>query len=88
VASEFGYGSKQIRVEAEHENMLIVLVEHERAIREHEIEKREREIRLGHWRISSGPCSGDSCYRNWQFASFNEQSNSGIEREREARGFA
>jgi hypothetical protein len=28
-------------VEAEHESMLIVLVEHERAIREHEIEKRE-----------------------------------------------
>jgi hypothetical protein len=42
VASEFGYGPKQIRVEAEHENMLTVLVEHERAIREHEIEKRER----------------------------------------------
>jgi hypothetical protein len=83
VASEFGYGPKQVRVEAEHENMLTVLVEHERAIRE-----RDREIRLGYWRISSGPCSGDSGYQNWQFASFNEQSNSGIERESEARGFA
>jgi hypothetical protein len=29
-------------VETEHENMLTVLVEHERAIRESEIEKRER----------------------------------------------
>jgi hypothetical protein len=27
-------------------------------------------------------------YRNWQFASFNKQSNSRIERERETRGFA
>jgi hypothetical protein len=65
VVSEFGYGPKQVRVEAEHENMLTILVEHERAIREREIEKREREIRLGHWRISSGSCSGDSGYRNW-----------------------
>jgi hypothetical protein len=73
-------------VEVEHENMLTVLVEHERAIQECEIEKRE--IRLDHWRISSGPCSGDSGYRNWQFASFNEQSNSQIGREREARDFA
>jgi hypothetical protein len=72
--------------------MLIVLVIHERAIREREIEKRERErereIRLDHWRISLEPCSGDSGYQNWQFASFNEQSNSGIEREKETRGFA
>jgi hypothetical protein len=92
VAIEFGYGPKQIWVEAEHENMLTVLVEHERAIREREVEKRERErerdIRLGHCRISSEPCSGGSCYRNWQFASFNEESNFGIERERETRGFA
>jgi hypothetical protein len=34
---------KQVRVEAEHENMLTVLVEHEWAIREHEIEKREKD---------------------------------------------
>jgi hypothetical protein len=63
VASEFGYGPKQVRVEAEHENMLTVLVEHERAIRECEVE--EREIRLGHWQISSGPYSGNSGYGNW-----------------------
>jgi hypothetical protein len=43
VASKFGYGPKQVRVEAEHENVLTVLVEHERAIQEREIEKRERE---------------------------------------------
>jgi hypothetical protein len=43
VASEFGYGPKQVRVEAEHENMLTVLVEHEQAIREWDIEKRERD---------------------------------------------
>jgi hypothetical protein len=36
VASEFGYGPK-------HENELTVLVEHERAIREQEIEKKGRE---------------------------------------------
>jgi hypothetical protein len=36
VASEFGYGPK-------HENELTVLVEHEQAIREREIEKKERE---------------------------------------------
>jgi hypothetical protein len=34
--SEFGYGLKQVRVRAEHENELTVLVEHERCIREHE----------------------------------------------------
>jgi hypothetical protein len=34
VVSEFGYGPK-------HENELTVLVEHERAIQENEIEKRE-----------------------------------------------
>jgi hypothetical protein len=43
VAGEFSYGPKQVRVEAEHKNMLTVLVEHERAIREREIEERERE---------------------------------------------
>jgi hypothetical protein len=43
VASEFGYGPKQVQVEAEHENMLTVLVEHKRAIREREIEKGERD---------------------------------------------
>jgi hypothetical protein len=30
-------------VEAEHENMLTILIEHERAIQECEIEKRERD---------------------------------------------
>jgi hypothetical protein len=34
-------GPKQVRVRAEHENKLTVLVGHERFIREHEIEKRE-----------------------------------------------
>jgi outer membrane lipoprotein SlyB len=43
VASEFGYGLKHVRVEAKHENMLTVQVEHKRAIRECEIEKGERE---------------------------------------------
>jgi hypothetical protein len=57
-----------------------VLVEHEWAIREREIEKKERD-QAGSLADRSGPCSGDSSYRNWQFASFNEQSNSGIERE-------
>jgi hypothetical protein len=38
---------KQVRVEAEHENILTVLVEHERAIRGRAIEKRE--IRPSHW---------------------------------------
>jgi hypothetical protein len=37
--SEFGYGPKQVRVRAEHENGLIALVEHERVIREREKEK-------------------------------------------------
>jgi hypothetical protein len=43
VASEFSYGTKQVPVEDERENVLTVLVEHERAIREREIEKRERD---------------------------------------------
>jgi hypothetical protein len=43
VANEFGYGPKQVWVRAKHENELTVVVEHERAIREHEIEKRERQ---------------------------------------------
>jgi hypothetical protein len=34
--SEFGYGPKQDRVRAEHENELTELVEHERFIRERE----------------------------------------------------
>jgi hypothetical protein len=41
--SDFSYGTKQVWVKTEHENMLTVLVEHERAIREREIEKRERD---------------------------------------------
>jgi hypothetical protein len=47
VASEFGYGPKQVQVEAEHENMLTVLVERERVVREHEKEKGE--IRPSCW---------------------------------------
>jgi hypothetical protein len=43
VASEFAYGLKHVRVEAEHENELTVLVERERAIQEHVTEKRERD---------------------------------------------
>jgi hypothetical protein len=87
VASKFGYGPKHVRVRAEHENELTVLVKHERAIQEHEIEKRER----------SGWVIGGSAQNlaatilvigTGSFASFNEQSNSGIEREREARGFS
>jgi hypothetical protein len=34
VASEFGYGPKQVRVRVEHENELTELVECERVIRE------------------------------------------------------
>jgi hypothetical protein len=47
VAERVQLWPKQVRVEAEHESVLIVLVEHERAIREQEIEKRE--IRLSRW---------------------------------------
>jgi hypothetical protein len=47
VASEFGYGPKQVRVEAEYENVLTVLVEHELAIQERE--KEEGEIRPSRW---------------------------------------
>jgi hypothetical protein len=47
VASEFGYGPKQVRVKTEHENEPIELVERERFIQER---KKEKEgIRSSHW---------------------------------------
>jgi hypothetical protein len=45
--SEFSYGPKQVRVRAERENGLTVLVEHDRVIREREKEKGE--IRPTRW---------------------------------------
>jgi hypothetical protein len=52
-------------VVAEHENELTVLVERERAIREHETKKREGGIGLGWWRVSSGSCNGDVGRKSW-----------------------
>jgi hypothetical protein len=47
VAERVRLWPKQVQVEAEHESVLTMLVEHERAIREHKIEKRE--IRPSCW---------------------------------------
>jgi hypothetical protein len=49
VASEFGYAPKQVRVQAEHENVLTVLVECERVIRE--LKKEKGEIRPSCWKL-------------------------------------
>jgi hypothetical protein len=49
--NRFGWGT-------EHENKLTVLVERERAIRDHE--NKERGIGLGCWQVSSGSCNGDA----------------------------